>query len=207
MNYEAFVKLTPTLSTFERDIYFQPLLAAMDEFAISATPARERAFIAQLLHETQGLKVWKENLNYSAQGLLKTFGKYFTKELAIKYARKPEAIANRVYANRLGNGPESSGDGWKHRGMGPFQLTGKDNQGRCGDYLHVDLRSNPELLLTPEIGFRSAGWFFVVEKSLLDEADKNTLAYFLVICKSTNGGWNGKLDRIRLWNLARKVIL
>ena len=112
----------------EEDVtkYYDAFIRVFDEYEIN-TPKRQAAFIAQVAHESGQLRHVVENLNYSAQGLLKIFKKYFTSVLAQEYARQPQRIANRVYANRMGNGPESSGDGWKHRGRGLIQLTGKNN--------------------------------------------------------------------------------
>jgi putative chitinase len=111
------------------------------------TPVRAAHFFAQTGHECGHFKVYSENLNYSASGLLKTFSKYFpTEEFAETYARQPIKIANRVYANRMGNGPESSGDGWKYRGRGALQLTGKSNYKGFSDYM-----KRPNILTTPDL--------------------------------------------------------
>lgn len=108
--------------------------------------------LATPMIETGGtFKPIVENLNYSAQGLRATFGKYFSAADAAAYARQPERIANRAYANRMGNGPESSGDGWKYRGRGYCQITGHDNYAKFGTLLGVDLIGNPDLATRPEI--------------------------------------------------------
>lgn len=110
------------------------------------TVLRQAMFLAQMDHES-GLKPISENLNYSESGLLKTFGKYFTPSEAKEFARKPEKIANRVYANRMGNGNECSGDGWKYRGRGFIQTTGKNNYSYLTKVTGIDYVSNPDLLL------------------------------------------------------------
>jgi putative chitinase len=131
----------------------------MIEFEIN-TPKRQAMFLAQLLHESALLTATIENLNYSELGLVKVFKNYFDRNSAKRYARQPEKIANRVYANRMGNGNEMSGDGWRFRGRGLIQLTGKDNYTACGKGLGVDLLKNPDYLLTTEGSTRSAGWFW-----------------------------------------------
>ena len=125
------------------------------------SPARAAHFFGQTAHETGGFKAFSENLNYSAQGLMGVFKKYFPDAAtAAKYERKPEAIANRVYASRMGNGPESSGDGWRYRGRGALQLTGRDNYKAFADYCkRPDVMSNPDLVAT-ELAFESAMFFF-----------------------------------------------
>ena len=133
---------------------------AMAKFSID-TPYRRAAFLSQLGHETAGLSLVEENLNYSTDGLLKVFSKYFkSRAEAETYARKPEKIANLVYGGRMGNGDEASGDGWKYRGRGPIQLTGKTNYREAGRALNLDLLSKPELVADPEVGSLVAAWFW-----------------------------------------------
>ena len=117
-------------------------------------------FIAQIGHESINLSAVVENLNYSASGLLKTFSKYFTPETAAKYANKPEMIANRVYANRMGNGDEASGDGWRYRGRGLIQLTGKNNYSIMQLKDGIPCLDAPSILETPEYAVRSACWYW-----------------------------------------------
>ena len=123
--------------------------AAMAFYKLS--PVRAAHFFAQTAHESGNFKAFSENLNYGAAGLRGIFGKYFpTDAIAAQYERKPEKIANRVYASRMGNRDEASGDGWKYRGRGLIVTTGKENYGNCGSHLGVDLLGNPDLLATPE---------------------------------------------------------
>lgn len=150
-------------------------------------------FIAQVGHESAQFNVLSENLNYSADGLLKTFGKYFgnaPKASAAAYARNPEKIANLVYANRMGNGSESSGDGWKYRGKGLIQLTGKTNYENCSKSLFGDSRllASPEDLAKPEMALRSALWFWTSNKL-------SSVTDFTALTKRINGGTNGLEDR------------
>lgn len=148
------------------------------------TQKRLAMFFAQLDHES-GLKPISENLNYSADGLLKTFPKYFNSETAKEYARQPQKIANRVYANRMGNGSESSGDGWKFRGRGFIQITGKNNYIACG------YANNPDNLLNEVDAMVSAVWFWN-QNNLNKFAD---LGDVKGCTKVINGGLNGLADR------------
>lgn len=159
------------------------------------TPVRAAHFFAQTAHETGGFKLFSENLNYSAQGLQSIFAKYFPGNLEESYARNPEKIANRVYASRMGNGDEKSGDGWKYRGRGALQLTGKDNYKAFADYLkRPEILDNPDLVST-QFAFESAMFFFDKNKlwPICDQGinDKTILA----LTKRINGGTHGLADR------------
>ena len=132
---------------------------AMDWAEVN-TPQREAAFIAQWAHETQGFSRLVENLNYSAQGLLQNFSTHFTPEEAQDYARQPERIANRAYADRMGNGDEDSGDGWRYRGRGYPQLTGKDNYTQASADTGYDFVNQPELVEQPGYAAYAGAWFW-----------------------------------------------
>jgi putative chitinase len=136
-----------------------PMQAAMREAEIS-TELRAAMWLAQLSHETNDFHAMEENLNYSAAALLDVFRAHFTAEQALAYARQPQRIASRVYADRLGNGDEQGGDGWRYRGRGAIQLTGAANYRDCGRALGVDLLGNPNLAATPACAFRAAAWFW-----------------------------------------------
>lgn len=164
----------------------------LKEYGI-VTPLRLAHFFAQIHHESN-LKPLEENLNYSAQGLRKIFKKYFSELEAIQYARKPEAIANRVYANRMGNGNESSGDGWKYRGRGFIQLTGKNNYRDITNDTGIDYLNNPELLLTEADAMISALWYWK-KNNLNYYADRDDIQE---ITKRINGGYNGLAHRREL---------
>lgn len=154
-----FSALPNTTRLVNVELYFPHLINAMNEFAIF--PSRcEAAFLAQTAYESAYFSAVRENLNYSMHGLLSVFRRYFTPEQAEDYARQPQRIANRVYANRMGNGPESSGDGWAFRGRGLIQLTGKNNYVAASRGLNRDLVSDPSYLETPEGAARSAAWFW-----------------------------------------------
>ena len=159
------------------------------------TPVRAAHFFAQTAHETGGFKLFTENLNYSAAGLQGTFGKYFPGNLEESYARNPEKIANRVYGSRMGNGDEKSGDGWKFRGRGALQLTGKDNYKAFSDYLKKpEIMTNPDLVATT-YSFESAMFFFDKNKlwSICDQGVND--ASILALTKRINGGTHGLADR------------
>jgi putative chitinase len=169
------------------------LKAAMAYYKM--TPERAAHFFAQTAHETGGFKAFSENLNYSADGLQKIFGKYFPGLLEEQYARNPEKIANRVYADRMGNGNEASGDGWKYRGRGALQLTGKSNYKAFSDYLKNPLIMEQPDLVAGELAFESAMFFFDKNK-LWDICDKGvTKETILALTKRINGGTHGLADR------------
>lgn len=162
------------------------------------TPLRQAHFLAQVSHESNGFRNLVENLNYSADGLLLIFPKYFNKDEAKKYARKPEQIANIVYGGRLGNSEE--GDGWKYRGRGYIQLTGKENYEKFSKFSGIDFVSNPDLLSDPEHASICAGWFWDVKK-LNELADKGPgVDVISSITKKINGGLNGLTDRTEKFN-------
>ena len=162
------------------------------------TKERVNMFLAQCGHESGGFSRFTEGLNYSAKGLRATFPKYFPDDAtAIKYERQKEKIANRVYANRMGNGPESSGDGWKYRGRGMIMTTGKDNYTEFSKYSGIDAVNNPDLLSSDmSAAIKSAIWFW--NKNILNSfADKKDV---LSATKKINGGINGLEDRIDKYN-------
>lgn len=170
------------------------LKAAMAYYKM--TPERAAHFFAQTAHESGNFKAFAENLNYSASGLTTTFKKYFTTtEKALLYERKPEKIANLVYGNRMGNGEEASGDGFKFRGRGALQLTGKDNYKVFSEYLKKpEIITNPDLVAT-EYAFESAIFFFDRNK-LWDICDKGVnKGTILALTKRINGGTHGLADR------------
>lgn len=166
-------------------------------------PKRAAAFLAQIAHESGGFNAVVENLNYSAKGLMTTFKKYFpTESLAKEYERKPERIANRVYANRMGNGPESSGDGWKYRGRGLIQLTGKHNYTKFAEGLGISIDETVAYLETPEGAVSSAGWFWD-NNGLNAFCDRDD---FVGLTKRINGGINGLVDRQHHYEIALKAL-
>ena len=171
------------------------------------TPLRVNHFLSQILHESGELTVLKENLLYSAKGLMTTFKKYFpTLESTNGYVKNQAKIANKVYANRMGNGDEASGDGFKFRGRGTLQTTGHDNYKSLSDYTKIDFVKNPELLETLQYAFMSAGYFWY-KNNLNTIADKgNTDEIITAVRKRVNGGTNGLLDTISKFRKCEKII-
>jgi putative chitinase len=163
------------------------------------TPERVAAFVAQCAHESGGFKFLKENLNYKAESLMKTFPKYFPSlDLAKQYEKKPEKIANRVYSNRMGNGDEASGDGFRYLGRGLIQLTGKNNYTLFAAAIDTPLEQIPEYLQTFEGAVQSACWFWE-QNNLNQWADKKDI---MTLTKRINGGTIGLEDRIKHYNHA-----
>jgi len=177
----------------------------MEKFQIN-TPLRLCHFLAQCAHESGNFKVVNENLNYGAKGLLGIFKKYFpTEAKALEYERKPEKIANRVYADRMGNGPESSGDGFKYRGRGYIQLTGKVNYQSFDKVVEENTTDNPDLVAT-KYPLLSAAWFWN-SRTLNGLADKGaTDADVTAITKKVNGGTHGLEDRITKFKKFYKLL-
>ena len=170
------------------------------------TPLRLAHFLAQAGHESGGFKVLNENLNYSAKGLLGIFKKYFpTEAKANQYQRKPEKIANLVYGNRMGNGPEASGEGYKFRGRGYIQLTGKDNYKAFRNVTHEDVVAYPDLVST-KYPLYSAAWFFH-KNGLHKIADEGASdAVVTKVTKRVNGGTIGLPDRIKHFKEYYKIL-
>jgi putative chitinase len=181
--------------------WFQALYDILPEYEID-TPPRVAAFLAQCAHESGGFKFLKENLNYKAASLRKVFPKYFPDDaIATQYANKQEAIANRVYGNRMGNGPEESGDGFKYCGRGLIQLTGKENYTWFAESLEMTLDDIPEYLATFEGAVQSACWFWE-NTGLNKEADAGDIK---TMTKKINGGYIGLEDRINHYEHALHV--
>ena len=160
------------------------------------TNLRLAHFLAQCGHESGGFKTVTENLNYSADGLVKIFGKYFNSTTAAGYARNPEKIASKVYGNRMGNGSEASKEGFKFRGRGYIQLTGKENYTKFGKFIGEDIASNPDLVAT-KYPLASAAFFFNSNK-LWTICDKGAdTATVTAVTKRVNGGTIGLADRLK----------
>jgi putative chitinase len=169
--------------------WLAPLEETFAKYDIS-TPVRQACFMGQCAHESGNFKTLQENLNYSAEGLMKTWSSRFpTKEIADQYARQPAKIAGKVYNGRLGNTSEE--EAAKFLGRGLIQLTGKENYANCGSGIGVDLLSDPALLLDPRYAALSAGWFWNKKglNSLADASDLETMT------KRINGGLIGLEDR------------
>jgi len=183
------------------DHWYDALNEILPEYEIN-TPQRVAAFIAQCAHESGGFKALKENLNYKAASLRRVFPKYFPDDaIAAAYANKGEMIANRVYANRMGNGDEHSGDGYRYCGRGLVQLTGKDNYSWFAASLEMPVEDVPEYLATFEGAVQSACWFWETN-NLNQWADKDDI---LTMTKRINGGTIGLEDRKKHYEHAKHV--
>lgn len=191
-------------------VFVDPLNDVCNEFGID-TPARLAAFLATIGHESSQLTVFSENLNYGAPALVSRFPTHFPNlSVALQYARQPEKIANRLYANREGNGDEVSGDGWRYRGAGAVQLTFHDNQKACADYFRLPLSAMEGWLRTPTGALRSAGWFWWRNRCnpYADAGD------FDGVCDIVNRGRKttaigdsiGWAERLALFNTAKGVL-
>jgi putative chitinase len=180
------------------DYWYNALNEILPVYEIN-TPERVAAFVAQCAHESGGFKFLKENLNYKAESLTKTFKKYFpTLEEAKAYEKNPQKIANKVYANRMGNGDEASGDGFRYLGRGLIQLTGKNNYTLFAAAIDTPLEEIPEYLQTFEGAVQSACWFWE-QNNLNQWADKKDI---MTLTKRINGGTIGLEDRIKHYNHA-----
>ena len=186
----------------------EPKISQIDEYVASfnmwavhfgvTDPKRVAAYMAQTFHESACLAATEENLNYSTEGLLKTFPRYFkTRSAAEGYARTPQKIANRVYANRMGNGNEASGDGWRYRGRGYIQLTGKTNYQLFmrGDWCEKDVVKNPDLVAGFYYNQLASLWFWE-SRGLNHLADLDNME---AITRKINGGTNGQANRMLLY--------
>lgn len=203
------VQLKTIMPRADAATWIDALNAAMEERQIN-TPQRMAAFLAQIAHESGELTHLEEKLSYSAMRMCQVWPKRFpTLESAQPYARNPERLANRVYAGRLGNGDEASGDGWRYRGRGLIQLTGKSNYERCRQALVDDVAANPDLLLQPRGAARSAAWFWE-SRGLNELADHepgdDDVEDFETITVKINGGTVGLPDRMDYWEHALQVL-
>lgn len=183
------------------DIWVKPLNDTFEKYQIN-TILRRHHFLAQILHESSMLREVVESLNYSAAGLMKEFPTHFNSQNVVSYNKQPAKIASRVYALRMGNGDEASGDGWKFKGRGCLQITGKSMYHLCGTAIGIDLDTHPELLESPEYAAESAGWFWSVH-SLNALADANNI---IGITRKINGGENGLQDREAILAKLKTVI-
>jgi putative chitinase len=200
ITFEQLKEIIPNNNNVEQ--WHQALTQLLPDYGID-TPQRQAAFLAQCAHESGGFNAIRENLNYKAASLQKTFPKYFpTPELAEQYAKQPEKIANKVYANRMGNGDESSGDGWRYCGRGLIQLTGRNNYQLFAESLDTTLESVVEYLATFEGAVQSACWFWETNdlNTLADSGDIKSMT------KRINGGYIGLEDRIKHYEHALEVL-
>jgi len=183
------------------DYWYDALYQILPEYNIN-TPQRVAAFIAQCAHESGNFRFLQENLNYKAESLNKTFKKYFpTLESAQPYAKNPQKIANKVYSNRMGNGDEASGDGFRYLGRGLIQLTGKNNYTIFAASIDTPLEEIPEYLQTFEGAVQSACWFWE-QNNLNRFADSGDI---VTMSKRINGGTIGMEDRLMIFEKCLKL--
>ena len=190
---EQMIQLIPKNKNAE--LWHTALVKTLPDHEITSK-LRVSAFLAECIYESNQFLELTENLNYSAEGLCKTWpSRFVSLEFAKNYAHKPEAIANLAYANRLGNGPETSGDGWKYRGAGIMQLTGKENQKKFADFIGVSIEEVSDYLITPEGAITSACFYWDTHK-LSSYAD---LGQIDKISEIINGGKLGLAERNALF--------
>jgi predicted chitinase len=191
------------VSSIDAEQYIDDLESTLPEYGIADSTLRLAHFFSQVLHESGCMRYDMENLNYSVKALQAVFGKYFkTKKQAQAYARQPEKIANRVYANRMGNGSESSGDGWKYRGRGLIQLTGKKNYKAFANWIENDRVVDDPDLVASEYAVHSAVFYWDKNK-LNNIADRDDVVR---MTKRINGGTNGLAHRTELLTKAKGLL-
>jgi putative chitinase len=183
--------------------------SAMSRFDITSNQ-RMAAFLAQAAHESGQLNMLTENLNYSAKRIMQVWPKRFpTLQKALLYERNPEKLANYVYAKRMGNGDEASGDGWRYRGRGIIQLSGRGNYRAAGEGTGLNMEGRPELLEKLEGAALAAAWFWKsrgLNELADDRNDDNDIEDFITITKRINGGTAGLKERIAFWERAKAVL-
>ena len=202
LTIDILVECLPEAKRSNLEKFVEGLNETFEHFEID-TPKRMAMFIAQTAHESGNFAATQENLNYSAKGLTGRFKKYFpTEELARQYERKPEKIANRVYANRMANGDEASGDGYRFCGRGLIQLTGRANYTKFAEDLGISIEETVAYLETPSGAVSSAGWFWD-NNNLNQYCDKDD---FVTLTKRINGGTIGLEDRKHHYHIALDLL-
>lgn len=206
LNIEQLSAIFPTTPIAQLQKYINPINDTIGKYGLR-NAADVAAFLAQTGHECMEFKVFEENLNYSAQGLLRVFPKYFNQTTAAQYARNPMEIANRVYANRMGNGPENSGDGWRFRGRGAIQLTGKNNYMAFARDHNTSVEDAITWLGEPSGHLASAGWFWKTNRLSQFAVDGHIGdTEFEQMTVRINGGKNGLAHRREIWQRAKQQL-
>lgn len=190
------------LQSINANLDYESVIDLFNQYEIN-TKERQAMFLAQCSHESGNFKYKQENLNYSANALLKVFGKYFKDKNANDYARKPEKIANLVYANRMGNGDESSGDGYRYRGRGFIQLTGKSNYTGFAEFANMPLNDDLLSYLETDKGAMHSALYFWNRENLNKYADSKDIK---TCTKRINGGYNGLEDRESKFNKYLEIL-
>lgn len=195
-------KIMPKSSEENIDFYLPALKDQILKFGIE-NDLQLAHFIAQIAHESGSFKYKVENLNYSSKALRSVFGKYFKDdESAENYARQPEKIANIVYANRMGNGDTTSGDGWKYRGRGLIQLTGRENYKTCSKSIKINIEEDPDLLIEDANAIVAASCWYWQSRGLNELANLDDIKQ---ITRKINGGYNGLDDRVEYLTRAKNT--
>lgn len=200
----------------EPDLLVDPLQDTTNKYDLRS-PVVLSAFLAQIAHESGGFRHRIENLNYSRAALLKTFPRHFNESNVDEYSRRPEKIANRAYANRMGNGDEASGDGWAYRGKGFIQLTGKSNHQAYANYLRLPLHEVVDYLQTLEGACDAAGWYWAhgtrvdLSSVMMSDPEPKKITtgtpHFLRVTQLINGGTHGHADRVARYNRCIELYL
>lgn len=211
MNRSQLTQIAPLMGLARADTFLIPLERAMTRWDINTLNC-QASFLAQVIYESQNLAVMSENLNYTPEGLMATFGSHFTEDQADRFGRTKDHpasqvnIANLAYNGRMGNAADST-DGYRYRGRGPIQLTGRANYLRAGAALGLDLVSSPELVQEPDVGCLVAGWFWAVGnptgRSLNIPAERLDTG---AVTRGINGGNNGLVSRSDLTTRALKAL-
>jgi len=187
----------------DANLWFASMGNLLPAFGVTSVK-RVAMFLAQTSHESVDYRELEENLNYRATTLEEVFPRYFRDVSVNEYANQPEKIANRVYGGRMGNGDEESGDGWRYRGRGILQITGKDNYAECSQALYGDTRllDNPDLLTTTDGAMGSAGWYWTT-RALNEWSDTENIRE---VTRRINGGYNGLADRMQRYHRALSIL-
>lgn len=202
MTLDTLLSAVPFLPPERGEFYLPAINDTLQKYNLD-TPLRTVHFLSQTGHESSSFSLMKENLNYSSQGLVSTFRKYFPTAASTKdYARNPVKIASKVYANRLGNGTEASGDGWSYRGRGAIQITGRDNYEMYSQHAGIDCIAHPEFLEQAPHCIQSSGWYFSI-RGLIPLCDADNI---INITKRINGGTLGLNDRTNRLMIAKKAL-
>lgn len=205
LTLDQFQRLFPALSSSRATEYLAPFSDSLDRYEIN-TELRVAAYAAQIGHESNDLQHWQENLNYTNALRIRAVWprRFTTQSSALPFVRNPEALANEVYGGRMGN--QDEGDGWKYRGRGPIQATGRSMYDWLQEELGITLLREPDLLLQPAIGFAASAAIYVRQKACNPLADTGREGDFVTITKKINGGTHGLTDRKSRWLRAQRVL-
>jgi putative chitinase len=204
MTKEQYYKIVKRNINSQDELIYSTLIPMFETYSINSIYEITH-YMSQMNIESRYFSVFEENLNYSSKRLLEVFPKYFKPSNVALYANKPQKIANRVYANRYGNGDENSGDGWKYRGRSPIQITFKSNYRDCGKDLQIDLVNNPDFAITIQCGITISGWFWNKNgiNKIISFSPESVSKVTLVI----NGGSNGLDEREKEFDRIKNILM